>query len=401
MARFVPRTLREQRVESDAEDRESKAVTDGDAPTRKPSPRRNGSQVDGPTSDDSAAVGDEATSDDAAAVGDEPAEAAPARARRRPGPRPSKAAPSDIEADAPDADAEPADEAVDGVEEPSGGASDQKTGSESEAAPDKPARARSTRDKAGSAKPDRDKTSKADRDKTADRDKASGDKAGVADRDKPRRAATKTAERVGGRPKKKVDAEAGRDRAGGRKVVTAPRTGSNRRAKLAQAAIGRLQRTAVSLLVWLVVFGAIAGVAGYFHQQGAATDKAGRDAMTAARSAAEAIFSYDYRSFDESVANGKQHVTGKFKDNYAKTTAGLAKTAQKEQAIMRAKVAAEASVVEASPTRVDVLLFVNQYRRNANIQGEKLDQNRVVLTMVYVEEGSGPGIWLVSDAVAL
>jgi Mce-associated membrane protein len=39
---------------------------------------------------------------------------------------------------------------------------------------------------------------------------------------------------------------------------------------------------------------------------------------------------------------------------------------------------------------------VNQYRRNANITGEKVDQNRVVLTMVPVG-----GAWKVSHAVAV
>jgi Mce-associated membrane protein len=45
---------------------------------------------------------------------------------------------------------------------------------------------------------------------------------------------------------------------------------------------------------------------------------------------------------------------------------------------------------------VELLLFLNQYRRNANIDGEKVDQNRVVLTMVPVN-----GEWKVSGATAI
>ena len=34
-----------------------------------------------------------------------------------------------------------------------------------------------------------------------------------------------------------------------------------------------------------------------------------------------------------------------------------------------------------------MLVYLNQYRRNANITGEKVDQNRVVLTMVRIGGG--------------
>jgi Mce-associated membrane protein len=43
-----------------------------------------------------------------------------------------------------------------------------------------------------------------------------------------------------------------------------------------------------------------------------------------------------------------------------------------------------------------LLLYLNQYRRNVNTSGEKVDQNRVVLTMVLVD-----GEWKVSQAAAI
>jgi Mce-associated membrane protein len=88
-------------------------------------------------------------------------------------------------------------------------------------------------------------------------------------------------------------------------------------------------------------------------------------------------------------------VTGDFATEYAKTTASLKADAVKEQAIVRAQVSA-AGVVQASTARVEVLLYVNQYRRNVNITGEKVDQNRVVLTLVPVD-----GEWKVSHALAI
>ena len=73
----------------------------------------------------------------------------------------------------------------------------------------------------------------------------------------------------------------------------------------------------------------------------------------------------------------------------------LKANAVKEQAIVRASVSAS-GVVSASPSRVELLLYLNQYRRNTNITGEKVDQNRVVLTMVLVKSE-----WKVAGATAL
>jgi Mce-associated membrane protein len=41
-------------------------------------------------------------------------------------------------------------------------------------------------------------------------------------------------------------------------------------------------------------------------------------------------------------------------------------------------------------------VYLNQYRRNVSTAGEKVDQNRVVLTMVLVD-----GDWKVAQAVAI
>jgi Mce-associated membrane protein len=43
-----------------------------------------------------------------------------------------------------------------------------------------------------------------------------------------------------------------------------------------------------------------------------------------------------------------------------------------------------------------VLVYLNQYRRNINVTGEKVDQNRVVLTMTRVG-----GQWKVTAAQAI
>ncbi|MEV0563710.1 hypothetical protein [Dactylosporangium sp. NPDC050588] len=139
----------------------------------------------------------------------------------------------------------------------------------------------------------------------------------------------------------------------------------------------------------------LAGAGWYEHQQAHQRDVAVRQSLAAATAAAQAIFSYDYRSFDTSVANARTFVTGQFADEYGRTTAALKPNAVSEQAIVRAAVSAS-GVVSAGPERVELLLYLNQYRRNTNITGEKVDQNRVVLTMVPVD-----GAWKVSNAVAI
>ncbi|WP_433058678.1 hypothetical protein [Dactylosporangium sp. CS-033363] len=140
---------------------------------------------------------------------------------------------------------------------------------------------------------------------------------------------------------------------------------------------------------------ALSGAGWYFTDQHHRRDVAVRQSTVAANAAAQAIFSYDYRSFDASVANGRNFATGGFADEYAQTTGALKANAVAEQAIVRASVSAT-GVVSASPSQVELLVYVDQYRRNANITGEKVDQNRVVLTMVPVG-----GAWKVSHALAV
>jgi len=157
----------------------------------------------------------------------------------------------------------------------------------------------------------------------------------------------------------------------------------------------RLPRITLVLAVVEVLAAAVAATAWYQSQRSDQRESASRNALAAATAATQALFSYDYRSFDASVSNGGQFVTGGFAKEYADTTASLKATAVKEQAVVQAQVSA-ASVMTAHPDRVEVLLFVNQYRKNANITGEKVDQNRVVLTLV-----PAGGQWKVVQAQAV
>ncbi|HCT78018.1 MAG TPA: hypothetical protein DGT23_15775 [Micromonosporaceae bacterium] len=149
------------------------------------------------------------------------------------------------------------------------------------------------------------------------------------------------------------------------------------------------------LLAALLVVAGLGGYAWYDKSRMSQEQAAARDCLAVAPAAAAALFSYDYRTFDASVANGKTFATGGFADEYAQTTSALKSAAEKEQAVVTAQ-ANVAGVVSAGTDQVEVLVYLNQYRRNVNITGEKVDQNRVVLTMKRVD-----GQWKVSGAAAI
>jgi Mce-associated membrane protein len=165
--------------------------------------------------------------------------------------------------------------------------------------------------------------------------------------------------------------------------------------ELDRPGLSRLRRAHVALAVAVALAVGLAGVGWHTHDGARRSDAAVRAALGTATAAAQAIFSYDYRSFDTSVANGRTFATGQFATEYAQTTVALKTNAVAEKAVVRATVSAT-GVVSAQPDRVELLLFLNQYRRNANVTGEKVDQNRVVLTMVAVR-----GEWKVAQATAI
>lgn len=130
------------------------------------------------------------------------------------------------------------------------------------------------------------------------------------------------------------------------------------------------------------------------------------DARKDARTAAAAMFSYDYRNFGDSVKNGQAHTTGYFSEEYAKTTKKLKKTVVKEEATVESEVV-DVATVEADATcspkkgpsydgGIEFLAFVNQTTKNKNIEGSRIDKSRVVMCMVYTESG-----WKTADAKAI
>ncbi|HEX6682948.1 MAG TPA: hypothetical protein VF062_09150 [Candidatus Limnocylindrales bacterium] len=158
--------------------------------------------------------------------------------------------------------------------------------------------------------------------------------------------------------------------------------------------LGGLKALALPLVALLVLAG-FAAYAWLASQRADDRAAASRESVAAATAAARAIFSYDHKGFDAAVNNGKSFTAGEFTKEYEQTTSALREAVLSEQAVVRAEVSA-AGVVTAEPDRVEVLLYVNQFRKNVNIQGEKMDQNRVVLTMARTAQG-----WKVMGAAAI
>jgi len=160
-----------------------------------------------------------------------------------------------------------------------------------------------------------------------------------------------------------------------------------RRFTLRAGRLNRIQRILVALAAATLVVAAIGGYAWIGDHQANERDATARACAAAATPAAQAIFSYDYRTFDASVANARPFIAGDFASEYAKTTASLRATAVSVKAVVQAQVSAVGLVDISRDGKVDVMVYLNQYRRNANISGEKVDQDRVVLTMIRSGNG--------------
>lgn len=120
------------------------------------------------------------------------------------------------------------------------------------------------------------------------------------------------------------------------------------------------------------------------------------DALAAARSHAQVILSYDYRTLDADFAKAQAALTGKFKKDYARTTSTVVRpSAEQYKVVVKAEVTA-ASVVRATDHQVVTLLFVDQTTTSTRLEGPKVDLNRVRMTLVEKD-----GKWLVSELDAL
>jgi Mce-associated membrane protein len=152
------------------------------------------------------------------------------------------------------------------------------------------------------------------------------------------------------------------------------------------------------VLVGLLTLAMIAGVAflGLRLRSQSQADTAREQALVASRDAARVLFSYDHATLDADFERGLSVTTGPFKDEYARTTQEVVKgVATQYKAVVVADVV-ESAVVGASPREVTTVVFLNQATTSTQVEGRKIDQSRVRMTLVKVD-----GRWLVSKVDAL
>lgn len=159
---------------------------------------------------------------------------------------------------------------------------------------------------------------------------------------------------------------------------------------------GMSPRGAVAVLAVVVVVLAAAVVWEMLQTLNSdAATAAGQDAQSAARAAAQAIMSYDYRTLTSDMAKAQSMTTGAFRRQYEADAPRLLQIARQYKGITRADVWAAGTQAQ-SPSQVTVVLFVDQTTTQASDKTPRLSENRVEMVMRKVG-----GNWLVAGMQAL
>lgn len=125
-------------------------------------------------------------------------------------------------------------------------------------------------------------------------------------------------------------------------------------------------------------------------------DAARQDGLLAARDAAVLLFSYNYETLQEDFEAALEVTTGDFTDEYRRTTKEVVEPVAQEYDAAVEAVVVEAGVVEAEADRVVALVFLNQTTTSTRVDGPKVDQSRVRLSLTKVD-----GEWRVDRVDAL
>ncbi len=154
--------------------------------------------------------------------------------------------------------------------------------------------------------------------------------------------------------------------------------------------------TVAALIVggWL----AVTGVQDIRNSDGdrEATEKA---AASAAASAAETIFSYQFDQLDEHLADSKKLMTTKFAKDFDKIAPALDEIAPQRRVQVQAvgrNAAALSCGDECAPGTVNVLVFLDQARLVDGSKEPDVIGNRITMKMVQRD-----GEWLVDDIRAV
>ncbi len=145
-------------------------------------------------------------------------------------------------------------------------------------------------------------------------------------------------------------------------------------------------RLMICLLVLCLVLAGVAAFA-FFHDdsgsqaKGPITSASARaSGLDAATTLTQKVLSYNYATLDKDIKSSEAVLAPSFRAEYAKTMAGVRDQTLKNHVKLTAQAVAT-SIVSASDRKVVALVFVNQTTVAAGTQNQRLDQNRVLVTL--------------------
>ncbi|MFD4401232.1 DUF3329 domain-containing protein [Nocardia sp. NPDC058499] len=170
-----------------------------------------------------------------------------------------------------------------------------------------------------------------------------------------------------------------------------PAPGISRWTILRMIAVALIRKFAVPALIILTVAAlALVGFLGWQLNKEREIDSAARAATDAARAYGVALTSVDSNTLDQDFTAVLDGATGEFKDMYTRSSGQLRQLLMDNKATGEGTVL-DAAVKSATPTKVEVLLFIDQTVTNAAAPDPRVDRSRVAMTMELVD-----GRWLAS-----
>ncbi len=148
-------------------------------------------------------------------------------------------------------------------------------------------------------------------------------------------------------------------------------------------------RLLVVLVVLCLVLAAVAGFAWWRAENPAGDDASAgpitsadaRDAgLQEATRVTQQVLSYDWKTLDEDITAAEKLLAPSFRGEYSKAMEGVKAQTVKNQVKLTADAVAT-SIVSASAERVQALVFVNQVTTAKGTGNQRLDQNRVLVTL--------------------
>ncbi|WP_051342253.1 hypothetical protein [Pseudonocardia spinosispora] len=119
-------------------------------------------------------------------------------------------------------------------------------------------------------------------------------------------------------------------------------------------------------------------------------------AAETARKQVVSMLSYSANSFDRDMATAADGLTGPFKDQFLDLARGQVGPAARAQQTRTNTSVSAYSIIDASTSRVDLLMFLNQTTQSPTLPSPKLANSRVKVTLESVS-----GRWLLSALTPL